>query len=112
MKLFKKKKKKNVTLFLEKDGESKTVEVNLGSTWNMIKRVKTLTGFLRKGWKLVKTEGDPKSVAMFQSVIDGNKPTLKEMQDFANLPKIPEKVKKFFGKYGEQETVEETRKDN
>ena len=98
MRFGRKKKKKEVTLFLEKDGATKEIKLNLKSTWNMIKKVKTLSSLNRKGWKLIKTEGDPKTVAMFNDVIKGFSPSLKQMKDFADLPKIPEKVKKLFGK--------------
>lgn len=108
----KKKDKKHVDLTLEKDGKQEIVTVETSSLWRMGKAVKKLTGYQRRGWKLVGVVGnDPEKVAMFTKVIDGYVPTAGEALKFGGLPNVPKIAKEKFDKtFRKDEAKDETGK--
>lgn len=90
----KKKSKSQISLFLEKNGEEKVVSFNIGSMLNMARKVKALSSLNRRGWNLIRAEGeDPQKVAMFNSVAKGNIPSVGGALKFSGLDHVPKKIK-------------------
>jgi len=67
----KKKEKKWVHLELEKDGKTKTVSMRMGKRIGMLKIAKKLTSLGKQGWQLKDIQGDPETVGLFNSLLNG-----------------------------------------
>ena len=92
-----KKTDKIVFLLLEKDGEFKEIKINLRSKIRTFKKVKTLSSLNNAHWDLISTKGDPgKEKEMFDEVIAGLRPSVKDILQFVGVPGIPSFLKKYF----------------
>ena len=98
----KKKAKKWVHLELEKDGEIKKVSMRMGKMIGMLKVAKKLGSLGKKGWQLKDISGDPETVGMFNSLLDGyhtgDPVPIKKVVKAAGMVAIPRFIKKLIKK--------------
>ena len=98
----KKKAKKWVHLELEKDGEIKKVSMRMGKMIGMLKVAKKLGSLGKQGWQLKDISGDPETVGMFNSLLDGyhtgDPVPIKRMLKTAGLQAVPKQLKRFLKK--------------
>jgi len=101
-----KKVKKWVYLELEKDGEIKTVSMRMGKRIGMLKVAKKLRSLGKRGWQLKDVLGDPESVGLFSSVLEGYQTgdpvPIKRMVKTAGLAATPKFIKKLIKKDDER----------
>jgi len=102
----KKKEKKWIHLELGKDGETKKVSMRMGKKIGMLKVAKKLGSLGKRGWQLKDISGDPESVGMFNSVLDGYQTgdpvPIKKMVKTAGLAATPGFIKKLIKKDDEK----------
>jgi len=97
-----KKVKKWVHLELEKDGETKQVSMRVGKKVGMLKVAKKMGSLGKQGWQLKDISGDPETVGMFNSLLDGYQTgdpvPIKRMVKAAGLAATPGFIKKLIKK--------------
>jgi len=97
-----KKAKKWVHLELEKDGEIKKVSMRVGKKVGMLKVAKKLGSLGKQGWQLKDISGDPETVGMFNSLLDGyhtgDPVPIKRIVKTAGLATTPRFIKKLIKK--------------
>ena len=102
MRFRRKKEKKWVHLELEKDGEIKKVSMRMGKKIGMLKVAKKLGSLGKRGWQLKDISGDPETVGMFTSLLDGYQTgdpvPIKRMLKTAGLAATPGFIKKLIKK--------------
>ena len=98
----KKKEKKWVHLKLEKDRETKMVSMRMGKRIGMLKVAKKLGSMGKQGWQLKDIYGDPETVGMFNSLLNGyhtgDPVPIKRMVKAAGLAATPGFIKKLIKK--------------
>ena len=92
-----KKPKRLITICLEKDGEIKEIEMEVGRKIGMLKIAKKLGSEGKQGWQLLDIKGDPEISGMFMGAVrefqkTGNIP-IKTMVKSAGLSAVPKQIK-------------------
>jgi hypothetical protein len=105
-----KKKKKMITITLEKDGELRDHTLKVGKKLGMLKVAKKLASEGRKGWQLRDITGDPEIAGMFMGAVRDFKITgkipVKSMVKQAGLRSTPGIIKKLIKKDKEKKEDE------
>lgn len=96
-----KKRKRSITIILEKDGETKEISMDVGKKRAMLKVAKKLASEGKAGWQLLNITGDPEISGMFMGAANHYKNTgkvpMKSMMKSAGLQAVPGFVKKRLG---------------
>jgi len=99
----KKKEKKTVTLWLEKNGETMELTMKTGSAMSMLKIAKKAASLGKQGWQLQNVTGsDEKTVGMINGVLSGYKTgdpvPIKKMVKAAGISAVPAPIKRLLKK--------------
>jgi len=105
----KKKEKKSVTLWLEKNGETLELTMETGSKLGMLKCAKKAARLAKQGWQLINITGnDEATVGLFKGLIAGYKTgdpvPIKRMVKTAGISAVPASIKRLLKK--DKETQE------
>lgn len=98
----KKKEDKFLIMHLEKDGETVRLEMKFRSMIQQAKALKKIAGFWRKGWSLVKLEGNSEYIEKMNQLISGYQPgdniPIKKMVSATPLGTVPSRIKGMLNK--------------